>query len=316
MADTKCSEDEPSKPHPSETKLKPSDEWISFIKGIRSSIIEAFWSGVQIKQTGDCNTDYGEHFSTLNFPAGAARKKRRSEVPKNTTNKDRMKAWHSSSEIIPENGQPTVHDGSRTFGLVLDKENNPKKALDTPKDLTDQQESILLKLSSALIAAMDECHPSNTRFLRINLVKGAQTIGHTDNFKNSLIPNYLTILPPNKDTEGWVPHELNFSLVVKLCPNFKTSLVIFRNEICIPFSFCDCPLGEVFCHDKEVQSGGYLQMIKLCKETDKAKWMIVNPKLISELKPYKKIKCCSRDQRQKLSGMQESLCFSCCDFMV
>ena len=45
MTDTKGSEDESSKPHPSETKLKPSDEWISFIKGIRSSIIEADFFG-------------------------------------------------------------------------------------------------------------------------------------------------------------------------------------------------------------------------------------------------------------------------------
>ena len=92
MTDTNNSDGEPTKPHPSKPKILPSDAWISFIKGIRSSIIEAFWSGVQIKETGDCNTDYGEHFSTLNFPSNAARKKRRSEVPKNTTNRDRMKA--------------------------------------------------------------------------------------------------------------------------------------------------------------------------------------------------------------------------------
>ena len=67
MTDTNNSDGEPTKPHPSKPKILPSDAWISFIKGIRSSIIEAFWSGVQIKETGDCNTDYGEHFSTLNL---------------------------------------------------------------------------------------------------------------------------------------------------------------------------------------------------------------------------------------------------------
>lgn len=269
-----------------QTKVKPAEIWKSFAKGIRSSLIEAFWSGVQIKETGDCNTDYGEHHGTLNWPENAARKKRRSEVPKNTTTKDRMKAWNSSLATIPENGQPTLNDGSRTFGLVLDKENNPAKALDRPKELTTKQEAVLHEIRNTLIQARKECNKSNTRFLRINLVKGAQTLAHTDNFKNSLLSNYLCILPPNKDTTGWTHYDLNFTLAVKCWPNFKTSFVKFRNDICIPFSFCDCPSGEVFRHDKDVQRGGYLQMIKCCSETKKAKWVIANPKLLKELKPF------------------------------
>jgi len=282
----------PNKPNPQITKTDhatkptPAEAWESFIMQFRRSLFKAFWSGVQIKETGDCNKDYGEHFCTLNFPPSAVMKKRRTEVTKNTTAKDRMKAWDLSLDIIPENGQPTLHDGSRTFGLVLDKENNPDKALDTPKDLTPEQEELLGQLRTALISARVECNDLNTKFLRINLVKGACTIGHTDNFKNSLLPNYLCILPPKKEAQDWLPPELKFTLRVRLWPCFKTSFVLFRNEICIPFSFGDCPAGEDFRHDKEVRSGGYIQMIKVCKATGRAKWMIVNPKLLCEFTPH------------------------------
>jgi len=117
----------------------------------------------------------------------SSNKKWRTEVTKNTTAKDRMKAWDSSLDIIPENGQPTLHDGSRTFGLVLDKEYNLDKALDTPKGLTLEQEELLGELRTTLISARVECNDLNTQFLRINLVKGACTTGHTDNFKNFLL---------------------------------------------------------------------------------------------------------------------------------
>ena len=277
---------QPTVTQPTAREHKPAQVWQSFIMQFRRSLIKAFWSGVQIKETGDCNKDYGEHFCTLNFPPSAVMKKRRTEVTKNTTAQDRMKAWDSSLDIIAENGQPTLHDGSRTYGLVLDKQNNPDKALDTPKDLTPEQEKVLNELRTELIKARQECNESNTQFLRINLVKGACTIWHTDNFKNSLLPNYFCILPPMKEAEDWQPDELQFTLRVRLWPCFKTSFVLFRNEICIPFSFGDCPAGEDFRHDKEVRSGGYIQMIKVCKDTGRAKWMIVNPKLLVELKPH------------------------------
>lgn len=49
---------QPTVTQPAATEHKPAQVWQSFIMQFRRSIIKAFWSGVQIKETGDCNKDY------------------------------------------------------------------------------------------------------------------------------------------------------------------------------------------------------------------------------------------------------------------
>ena len=44
------------------TKPTPAEAWESFVMQLRRILFQAFWSGVQIKETGDYNNNYGDHF--------------------------------------------------------------------------------------------------------------------------------------------------------------------------------------------------------------------------------------------------------------
>ncbi len=57
----------------SNTMDTPEDPY--FIK-LQKDLIRYFWSaGINIQNTGNKNTDYGEHFTTLNFPRDASLRK-------------------------------------------------------------------------------------------------------------------------------------------------------------------------------------------------------------------------------------------------
>ena len=257
------------------------------IPHIRERLIQYFWGEVQIKEVGDPNSDYGEHFSTLNFPKTAVRKLKRKDQDNSRPSYgiDRLNAWLDGKQTL-ENGQPTLHDGSASFGLVRDKDNT-QNYLATPQCLSNDQKELLLDLKK-YIASRDKMSLKKMECMRMNIVKGAMTIQHTDILRCSMLPNFFIFFPPEKD-DVWGCRK--FSLTSIRWPNFKTSFVKFRNRICIPFEFLGCADPDMkFEYSASSKTGGHLQMIFFCKDSQKAKWLIVPPSCLHELEPYKRIK--------------------------
>ena len=232
----------------------------TFLKNSHGRIIESFWSELTIKQSGNSNEDYGEHFLHLNFPCTSMRKKAKTDAGGITTSSSRYECWIKGDDFLP-NGQPTVHDGSKTFGLVLDKQNNASSPLSPPISLSMKQKAFLDDLRGAMILHLRNVNNTNSKCLRINILKGAKTLEHTDTLRSSLLPNFFCFFPPKYNDE-WTSNDLNFCLRVRNWPLFKTSFVIFRGRICIPFSFQACPPGHIFQHNKVKKTGGYLKIIQ------------------------------------------------------
>ena len=203
-----------------------------FLIKAHQRLVECFWSEIHIQKPGNCNTDYGGHFCNLNFPSNAITKRPGKGAISSTV---RLAIWLDDKDYLP-NGQPTLHDGSATFGLVLDKCNFIDKALDPPSSMTRKQKEFLSDLQVELVKHRREITKTKSQCLRINILKGADTIGHTDSFRSSLLPNFFVFFPPKHGSE-WKSIDLNFCLRVRTWPNFKTSLVIFRGEVCIPFHY-------------------------------------------------------------------------------
>jgi hypothetical protein len=128
----------------------------------------------------------------------------------------------------------------------------------------------------------------NSKCLRTNNVKGAETINHTETLHSTCMSNYFIFFPPQKMADTWLDGgSFKFSLKVCNWPKFKTSFVLFRGEIVIPFSYDECPANESF--NPALGTGGCLKMIRLDKHTGKAKWLMVAPHLLEELKPHRKL---------------------------
>ncbi len=153
------------------------EEFNTWLRHLQPKVIEAFWPEIHMKAIGNCDTDYGGHFCNLNFPADATQK-----IPGIvSTTSDRMQAW-LKNETHLENGQPTLNDGSSSFGLVLDKANLCSDPLAHAQKMSAIQLELLRELRDHLVSCRKELNEMNSRCLRLNVIKGAKTIGHTDSF--------------------------------------------------------------------------------------------------------------------------------------
>ena len=261
-----------------------------FLLSAPERCIEHFWPKVILKSTGDRNCDYGEHYCTLNFPHNASKRKPLDEVGGIRTYSDiRIKGYRQGEDLLP-NGQPTVHDGNGSFGLVKDKENFPLRALHPPVDLKPGQKSFLEDFRIVIYNEKSNIMTQeNSKCMRMIVLKGAETLAHTDAFRSSLLPNFFLFFAPRNDS-NWNKNDLNFSLTVRMWPMFKTSFVKYDGEILIPFDFKDCPTGhDKFEYSSERECGGYMKFIKLCPEKNVAKWLVCPPAIIHLLEPYKKL---------------------------
>ena len=94
-----------------------------------------------------------------------------------------------------------VPNGSCSFGLVLDKQgSNHPSALQPPSNTTGKKREYLIDLSKQLINLSygnssltnnNSIHHKHLETMRFNLVKGAQSLPHTDMLRSSLLPNYF-----------------------------------------------------------------------------------------------------------------------------
>ncbi len=78
---------------------------------------------------------------------------------------------------------------------------------------------------------------------------------------------------------------------VRLWPTFKTSFVLFDNQVVIPFQYEACPEHHTqFKYSEDGETGGHLKLIKFCEVSRSAKWLIVAPHNVDKLVPYRKMK--------------------------
>ena len=249
----------------------------TFIETAVERMIANFWSKLKIQQTGDHNIDYGNHSSTLNFPPPQLQQHSTKCIVKGEA---RLAAWKENFDFIPGTNSETLPDGTGSFGLVKDYCNVPDGTKNPPKNHSQKMLDFIEDFRNVLIEQRRELNKKNSGFIRINIVKGARTIDHTDTLRSTMMSNYFIFFPPKKCNE-WTRSTLDFSLKVRLWPTFKTSFVFFRDEIVIPFAFKECPEGDgKFSFSKESQKGGYLQMIRR-DSSGSVKWLIAPPALSS-----------------------------------
>ena len=163
---------------------------------------------------------------------------------------------------------PQFYQMDMLFWPCKDKEYiDPHKAYEQPANNSKspkQRLEFLLNLKQAL------CNQHGTKFIkgikgvntqndvfftmRINIVKGAFTVSHTDVLRNSLLPNYCIFYCSDPQEQ-----QSNFALKIKKFPRFKTSIVKWKGRMLIPFDYNEGPKDEPF----NYESGhcGYLKMI-------------------------------------------------------
>jgi hypothetical protein len=266
----------------------------NFVETAVERMIATFWSKLKINQTGDHNKDYGNHCLTLNFPPPQQLQQQSTKctgemVAPLNGGYTRLAAWKENFDFIPGTKSETLPNGTGSFGIVKDYCNFPEETKNPPKNHSEEMLDFIEDFRKVLIEQRRELNKKNTGFIRINILKGARTINHTDTLRSTMMNNYFMFFPPKKCSD-WTRSTLDFSLKVCLWPTFKTSFVAFRDEIVIPFSYMECPEGDrKFSFSKESKRGGYLQMIRR-NASGSVKWLIAPPHCLHELKPMKKMR--------------------------
>ena len=102
-----------------------------------------------------------------------------------------------------------------------------------------QHLQFLLKIQECLHCSFPKTalRESMAKFLRVQLVVGAQTAEHTDTMRGST-PNFILIEPDS-----------TFILRVRLFPNFHSSVVLYQSKFYIPLSYCPSSLVMIGLND-------------------------------------------------------------------
>jgi len=247
----------------------------SFMDTLLERIIKNCYSSLssfKIIRDNDPNNNYGGHHDTLNFPEGAENHSSSS-----------MNDWLKDSSLLP--------NGNGTFGTVKDKEGPTDRTVGQPDStsrgsagrwqlLLDIQEHLNLASSHRFSnASGGRMSKDRAHFMRVNIVKGAATIAHTDVLRSCMSPNYLVIF----NTPEMERLNSKFVLKVWTWPLFKTSFVWYpRKGYCIPFDY-KASGGKAFNYKKGC--GGFLKLIWYDEFAGVLKWIICPPSHVSELKP-------------------------------
>jgi len=243
----------------------PSIPRFPFVEHVMERLIHHFFtcqSKFRIKRDEDPNANYGGHHSTLNFPVDS----------ENSHSKVKSE-WLKDPNTLP--------NGSGSFGLVKDKESkNDNSWGQPPASQSAAQNEFLNDFVKYIAAAGRHLFSGKNKVpkyrllnLRMNIVKGASTISHTDVLRCCLTPNYFMF---------FTPPGASFALKVRNWPRFKTTFVIYKGRMCIPFEFKDS--NGIHFNYKEGQ-GGFLKLIVFDSATHKLKWLICPPTHIDLLQP-------------------------------
>jgi hypothetical protein len=123
---------------------------------------------------------------------------------------------------------PGTRVGSRSFGLRYENEHHVKGDKVMCLSSTANLE-FLLCLKDSIYAA----HPalrskSPGMFMRADIILGARTSEHTDTMRGATV-NFFAVEPGNN----------TFTLIERLFPNFRDSVVKYKGSLYIPHKICD-----------------------------------------------------------------------------
>ena len=177
-------------------------------------------------QVGTTTIDYGGHQKALNFPT-----------------ESELFPEFNATQTIPKDIQDIIRIGTLTIGLVYegDWKANSKYAGKGKRTMCLVSERYLpfLKLVKIMLEPM--VHPTLKLLMddsmRVNLLRGASTIAHTDAYKGNP-PNYM-----------YIPKEVGIDpgyLCYDVFPKFKHSMVKLFGNVYIPHSYSEAS-GECRC---------------------------------------------------------------------
>lgn len=156
-----------------------------------------------MEKTGNSNSDYGLHHQTLNFP------------------KSNNKNEKSHSYI-----------GSLVIGMSYDRDGKIRHEKRQCCVRSDEHMSFLLAIKLSM-SARHEKPPKGLNFekFRVNVVVGARTLAHNDNFRGTT-PSFAMILDDPSPSK-----EPSFGLKIWLYPEFHTSVMILNGKFIIPHNY-------------------------------------------------------------------------------
>lgn len=153
---------------------------------------------------GRAQADYGGKFKSLQF--------------QRSTN---QKESETNSNDIPV--------GKVTMGLYYENDQKLRNLFGTKREgstlcqKSERHKTLLLAVKNHLEKFNKGKNPHDMTFMRIQFIRGAFTVKHTDSFRGSM--------------EGSImPLGVGYRLVVSLFPRFRCSVISIRNFYCIPYS--------------------------------------------------------------------------------
>ena len=159
-------------------------------------IIKSFISEVTITEPGKKNEDYGDHNKTLNFPIPTIIASQTNIKTNNilTSGEERFNLWLQKGPkgVLP-NGKTILPDGTASFGLVKDKEHvsDHTPYLQPGVNSNPIRVQFLQQLRTAILRHYktrlnENIGRNQTETLRLNVVKGAMTLKHTDVLRSGI----------------------------------------------------------------------------------------------------------------------------------
>jgi len=116
--------------------------------------------------------------------------------------------------------------GTRSLGLRYENEHSVKHWGSTMCLFSMKHINFLNAMHSSIKMKFPELQKLTNDCMRVNLVAGAITNAHTDTMRGAT-PNFFMVEKPAND------NKITFCLLVRMFPNFKTSIVLLDGELFI-----------------------------------------------------------------------------------
>ena len=137
---------------------------------------------------------------------------------------------HQSSlgfDMCPDGSFEDYVVGTRSLGLRYENEHSVKHWGSTMCLFSRKHISFLNAIHASIKMKFPELCKLTNDYMRVNLVAGARTNAHTDTMRGAT-PNFFMVEKPANDDK------IPFCLLVRMFPNFKTSIVLLDGELFIP----------------------------------------------------------------------------------
>ena len=155
--------------------------------------------------------------------------------------------------------------GTRSLGLRYENEHSVKHWGSDMCLFSRKHINFLNAIHSSIKMKFPELRKLTNDYMRVNLVAGARTNAHTDTMRGAT-PNFFMVEKPAND------NKIPFCLLVRMFPNFKTSMVLLDGELFIPHK----------------QKRSHLTLIGL--KNNNPHYFVYPTKYIEKLEPYGDLK--------------------------